>query len=306
MTRREARGELRWTFTINNPTAHDEEAVLRTTGSEVCTKAVVGREVGEDGTPHLQGFAVFRVPVTRRTMEEAVGGRAYLEVMRGRVRQNVVYCSKEGNVMVQKGLTGEEKGTDAKRTREDKFRQILDDARHCTPDEFADRQPEQWLLRRGAVERLMLEEAGKRIEVWDGDLPSKNIWLWGAPGVGKSQWASIQTPICCQYKKNLNKWWDGFSPLIHRQITIEDWHPGAECLSQHLKLWGDRYPFIAEVKGSSIQMEPGKWLLIVTSNYSIDQCFREEDRPAIHRRFCEIEMTEENKVRILATRIVME
>ena len=44
-------------------------------------------------------------------------------------------------------------------------------------------------------------------------------------------------------------------------------------------------------------IEPGRFFFIITSNYQIDSCFEnEDDRLAIHRRFNEIHMTEENKL----------
>jgi hypothetical protein len=36
--------------------------------------------------------------------------------------------------------------------------------------------------------------------------------------------------------------------------------------------WGDRYPFSGQVKGSTLLVEPGRFTLIVTSHYSIEQC----------------------------------
>jgi hypothetical protein len=50
-------------------------------------------------------------------------------------------------------------------------------------------------------------------------------------------------------------------------------------------------------------MEPGRWNLVITSNYSISECFNVTDVPAIRRRFSEVELSNENKVLVLATRI---
>jgi hypothetical protein len=75
--------------------------------------------------------------------------------------------------------------------------------------------------------------------------------------------------------------------------------PMGDCLKHHIKLWGDRYPFTAEVKGSATAREPGKFYLVITSNYLIDWCFsKAEDVAAVKRRFWEIEMNEDNKVMI--------
>jgi hypothetical protein len=292
----------RWCFTVNHPTDEDEEAVKNMVNRDECLQATVGREVGESGTPHLQGFAVFIGEVQRATLERMLGGRAHLEVMRGTVRQNQTYCRKQGNLMIEKGGEGRPKNEEKKSKRE-MWAEVLAAAKAKNPAEFQLLYPEHWMIRRNAVERIMIEAQGQRTEIWTGDLQTKNIWIWGAPGLGKSRWAAGQNPVPSVYKKNGNKWWDGFDPLTHVQVTIEDWALNLECLAGHLKLWSDRYPFIGEVKGSSFLMEPGKWNLIVTSNYSIEECFNETDRVAIRRRFAEIEMTAENKALIDVTRI---
>jgi FtsZ-binding cell division protein ZapB len=72
--------------------------------------------------------------------------------------------------------------------------------------------------------------------------------------------------------------------------------PMGDCLQYHIKLWVDRFPFTAEGKGSACVGEPGKFSLLVTSNYPTEKCFsRQEDVQAIRRRFWEIERTTENK-----------
>jgi hypothetical protein len=275
-----------WVATINNYGDDEETAAVVMARWQMVKYSCVGREVGEGGTPHLQAFYVFQVPVTRMQMERALGGRAFLEPMRGSIEANFKYCSKGGDVLAKKGDPGE--------LPKSPWAQVLHDAKTLSPEDFQVQHPDQWLQRRGAVERVMLEEKARRALCWPGQLKRKNVWLRGEAGIGKSRWACELVPLYQQYKKNLNKWWDGFSPMSHTQVTIEDWDPDHQCLTAHLKVWADRYPFVAEVKGSSLSVEPGNYTLVVTSNYSIDACFREGDRDAIHRRFCELELTPEN------------
>jgi hypothetical protein len=291
----------RYVLTINNYNDDELAKVRELAGLPGCLVAVVGKEVGEQGTPHLQGYLEFVMPVKRTTLEAALGGRAWLQKAAGTRKQNLIYCRKGGDMVVDFSLnqkSPQEAGS--------KFARILHHAKTLTPVEFQQEEPESWVTRRSAIERIMLEEQADRAVPWDGDLPKKNVWVWGEAGIGKSRWASQQAPIAATYKKNLNKWWDGFLPLTHRNVIIEDWHPRADCLSAHLKIWADRYPFIAEVKGSSLTMEPGRWTLIITSNYPIEACFREEDRGAIKRRFSEIQITRENKALVLAARVTLE
>jgi hypothetical protein len=54
-----------------------------------------------------------------------------------------------------------------------------------------------------------------------------------------------------------------------------------------MKIWSDRYSFTGEVKCGSVQIWPGNWYLVITSNYRIDQCFSLDDADAIKRRFTE-------------------
>ena len=113
--------------------------------------------------------------------------------------------------------------------------------------------------------------------------------------LGKSRWAVAQAPYDQIYRKNFNKWWDGYSVLETKIVLLDDY----PCLDQgnvlvfQMKYWCDRYPFIAECKGSHMMINPGKFFFIVTSNYPIDQCFKNPiDIDAIKRRFKEVKIAQ--------------
>lgn len=90
----------RWIFVINNPTA-EEQVVLRNLGDDVGTNGlrylVWGREIGETGTYHLQGFVVFDSRKRLRTVKEIIGHRAHCEVARGTSVQAADYAKKDGD-----------------------------------------------------------------------------------------------------------------------------------------------------------------------------------------------------------------
>lgn len=121
--------------------------------------------------------------------------------------------------------------------------------------------------------------------VMDGEL--QNEWIYGDPGVGKTRSVWEKYGRDGVYIKSLNKWWDGYED--REVVLLDDWDPSMKCLAFLLKAWADRYPFRAEIKGGSVVIRPKK--LVVTSNYSIEQCFDGPDVEAIKRRFKVVHMS---------------
>lgn len=83
----------RWCFTLNNYTDEDQERLRRL--SETVKYLIFGREVGEAGTSHLQGFVVFHTSTRLATAKAAISDRAHLECARGTTQQAADYCKKE-------------------------------------------------------------------------------------------------------------------------------------------------------------------------------------------------------------------
>jgi Putative viral replication protein len=83
----------RWCFTLNN---YDDESQQRV--RELATSSeylVFGREVGDSGTPHLQGFIIFKNQLRFNRVQELLPG-CHLSVART-VSQAAEYCRKDGD-----------------------------------------------------------------------------------------------------------------------------------------------------------------------------------------------------------------
>ena len=101
----------RWVFTLNNYTEEDCEQLRRHLIDVACYFAVVGKEVGEGGTPHLQGFASFKTFKYFTAVKRLVGEGVHLEVAKKPDAANDKYCSKGGDLLLRVGTCGGAKST---------------------------------------------------------------------------------------------------------------------------------------------------------------------------------------------------
>lgn len=86
-----------WCFTINNPTVDDRQNLVTLSTSQHFSYLVFGNEIGDSGTPHIQGFVIFNVRKRFQTAKDLIGGRAHLEAARGTDYQAAEYCKKDGD-----------------------------------------------------------------------------------------------------------------------------------------------------------------------------------------------------------------
>lgn len=81
-------------FTLNNYTEYENTTLVdlcKNRGYLFC----IGKEIGENLTPHLQGYIEFKSPKTWATIKNMLP-RAHIERAKGTRKQNIAYCTKDG------------------------------------------------------------------------------------------------------------------------------------------------------------------------------------------------------------------
>jgi len=84
----------RWCITINNYTEDDWKNCC--TNTQRFTKWIFGKEIGEGGTPHVQGYIECKHPIDFASISKMFP-RAHFERAKGNLKANYDYCSKEGS-----------------------------------------------------------------------------------------------------------------------------------------------------------------------------------------------------------------
>lgn len=249
-------------------------------GAEDIGYFFAGRETcPTTGAKHLQGFAHFEKK-KRLTQLKKIWGGIHWEPAREGFEENWVYCTKED----KEPFTFGDLPTFANNGIRERNR--WDDAYQMAKEGNFDEMPKDILLRCynscKAVHRDFQEKPGN-LEHYNAE------WIYGESGSGKSTLAREENPD--SYPKECNKWWCGYQGQT--TALVEDIDPEcAQRLARYIKVWCDKFPFCAEVKGASSLIRPEK--IVFTSQYTIEECFNERDAVAIRRR-CKVRKIENFK-----------
>lgn len=229
-----------WCFTLNNPSAAETQRVCSTQ----CTYIVVGREVGEAGTPHLQGYVQFAGQIRLAAVKLALGcDRLHLEVARGTPAQASEYCKKDGDFTeagVMRGPPG--RRSDLVRCRDAaragaSLRDLLGD-----PD---------WVPTESA-----LKVYSRVVGVFQplSERPVRVFWFHGPTGSGKSRTARDACDRDDTWVSGCRlDWFDGYDGQAY--ALIDDFRPKDVTFSWLLRLL-DRYDVRVPVKGSFTTWRP--------------------------------------------------
>lgn len=262
-----------WCFTLNNPTEVDF-AQLKTLETK-SSYFIYGKEVGEEGTPHLQGYIYFKSQRTLKSLKKQLS-RAHLEVARGTPEQNKDYCSKDGDVYevgvcpigaVGKKCTTEERIRKNKRIRDCDLNELVESG-EISICQVPSLKKAKLILEEEKVKALQTDDV-------------RGVWIYGPPGTGKTHYAVHEWPEA--YMKNQNKWFDGY--VGQKYIILDDLD--TDTLGHLLKRWLDKWQVTGEVKCGHVNLAHEKF--IVTSNYTPEEIWKNDPTlAAAVRRRCKM------------------
>lgn len=237
----------KWCMTLNNYTPEELKQIEDAAAN--CTYAIIGMEVGEKGTPHLQAFFNFgRKNRKRLSALKKLSARAHWEIARGSDIANRDYCSKE-----KVHLTIGEPQSQGTRTDIQEAVDLLNQGK--TLSDVAVACPDVFIkYGRGLRDYITTARLSK-----SRDFKTEVHVLIGPPGCGKTRKAFELGPDNTYFKPR-GEWWDGY--LGQPRVVIDDFY-GWIKYDEMLRLC-DRYPMQVPIKGAFVNFAPKE--IYITSN----------------------------------------
>lgn len=239
-------------FTRNNYTDEHIEIIKKNTGR--CQYIIFGKEVGEEGTPHLQGFVQWKTSISPGTCSKRLGA-SHVDYMyeNSTATKCATYCKKDG-VFWEFGTCKDDQGARNDLTKvktvasEGGMRAVLQTSFNLQ----AIRVAEKW---------LQYCEPGRR------NKPDVH-WFYGETGTGKSREAYARWPDA--WRKSFGgHWYNGYDG--HEVAIFDDFRDSWMRLSTLLNIM-DRYPVNVEVKGGFRQWRPK--VIVFTSDRSPEHMYK--------------------------------
>lgn len=286
-------------FTLNNFTETELKGVL----DWACSYLVVGEEVGESGTPHLQGYVEWGRSVRFTTMKN-LNNRIHWEKRKGTAKQAADYCKKGEQSKAEweeHNVLGPNYGKNAKvhelgEISSQGERKDLDEVKEAIlsgrkVDDIVLEQPmlfHQYGRTLNKIEDLAMRKKYR-------NFMTKGIWYYGPTGVGKSHAAfEGYTPETHYVLPNDREWCDGYTQ--QETVIINDFR--GHIKYEELLMMVDKWPYTLCRRGR----EPLPFMsktVIITSSLSPEQVYHrrhaEDSLKQFYDRFTVIHMDGESK-----------
>lgn len=253
-----------WCWTVNN---WDDTHVTAVTDMPNVNYTVFGKEVGESGTPHLQGYTEFSKQLRLSACKKLLP-TAHWEPRAGTREQAREYCMKDGDV-TEIGRWAQKRG---RRTDlEDAMSEVKEGKSEL---ELAESHPATWARNYRALERY------RRLVTKKKDWKPVVKVYYGPTGVGKSRQAREEMPDAYELS---SEWWDGYDG--HADIIIDEFN-GWIPLHMLLRIL-DYGSLNVPIKGGMVPFRGRR--IIITSHYHPTEWYSDTSRyPELERRLDEV------------------
>lgn len=251
-----------WAFTTNNYTLEDMECIRTWPDKDEVKRVMVSEEVGDEGTPHLQGCIMFdnakRFSWVKKWFEQLTC--AHLGGARN-WRRLVNYCCKPdgeipADILLAYNCASEQgKRSDllifCERMKNETCEEIAEEMKSCFVRYHRGLMALGDLLRRPR----------------SPEHPPNVCWVYGGSGLGKSRMVNEREPDLWISSSRLD-FFIGWR--YQRAAFFDDFRGSLAKLSWFLRLL-DRYPLLVEIKGAHRQWNPDR--IYISSPYSPEQCY---------------------------------
>jgi len=269
-------------FTWNNYSKHDTnwQASLDAQLTELgANYYIYAKEVGEQGTPHLQGYVQLKTRKYFNVLKRSLPHTLHITVVNGSSQDNINYCKKVDPNPIEFGELRDIGRARAKQSRD--WALLLEQAKCNKLLQIQEDNPKDFIIYYRTLKAISVEYMSPQA------VERKCLWIVGKPGTGKSRVAHSLFPNA--YWKNANKWWDGYQG--ESTVVLDDFDTAV--LFSYLKRWADRYKLIGEVKTTSSGLSYSQF--VITSNFTPQQLadrdlsISQVTVEAIERRFLIVE-----------------
>ena len=233
-------------FTLNNYSPEEVDSLKKLNYNYI----IFGFEVGDSGTPHLQGYVEFKNSTSLSSLKKMIK-RAHLERRQGSPTQAADYCKKDGNFWEDGEISQQGKRTDLLRLVE-----IIEDGNSAK--DVAKLEPVSFIKFHSGIQKLILLNVKKRNYI-------PNVFVfWGKSGCGKSFSArkEFQDEDYYVWTPARGEWFDGYSG--EENVIFEEFR--GQLTFGFLLTLLDRYECPIQFKGGSTEFL-GKRIILTSPTH---------------------------------------
>ena len=153
-------------FTCNNYTEQQCDEIFNL---DIWRYVVIGKEIGESGTPHLQGYGVFHNQMRHKKVHDMLKG-CHVESRKGSHLQASEYCKKDGDYV--------EKGDAPQQGKRSDLEEVAEKIKKgISVKEIASEHTTTYIKYGRGIKDAILQ-----LQTSYDHCSVRGIWIYGAPG----------------------------------------------------------------------------------------------------------------------------